>query len=128
MATVFTWGIAQLETAVSEDGLTDVVKTAHWTFNATEVDGSTTYTASSYGSIGFGEPDPQDFTAYSGLTFDEVIGWVKASMGQEQVDAMEEALANNIELQKHPKIVTLPLPWVWSPLSGVVLNLHLHFK
>ena len=112
MAAVFTWGIAQLETAVSEDGLTDVVKTAHWTFAAEEVDSNKTYFASSYGSIGFGEPDPQDFTAYSGLTFDEVIGWVKASMGQEQVDAMEEALANNIELQKHPKIVTLPLPWV----------------
>lgn len=128
MATVFTWGIAQLETAVSEDGLTDVVKTAHWTFTAEEVDGNKTYFASSYGSIGFGEPDPQDFTAYLGLTFDEVIGWVKTSMGQEQVDAMEEALANNIELQKHPKIVTLPLPWVWSPPSGVVLNLHLHFK
>lgn len=112
MATVFTWGIAQLETAVSEDGLTDVVKTAHWTFTAEEVDDNKTYLASSYGSIGFGEPDPQDFTAYLGLTFDEVIGWVKASMGQEQVDVMEEALANNIELQKHPKIVALPLPWV----------------
>jgi len=112
MSTVFKWSIAQLETAVSEDGLTDVVKTAHWTFSATEVDGDKTYTSGSYGSIGFGAPNPQDFTAYSGLTFDKVIGWIKASMGQEQVNAMEEALANNIELQKHPKIVTLPLPWV----------------
>jgi hypothetical protein len=120
MAIVFAWGIAQLETAVSEDGLTDVVKTAHWTFTATEVDGDKTYVASSYSSIGFGAPDPQDFTAYAGLTFDEVVSWIKTVMGQEQVDAMEEALANNIELQKHPKIVNLPLPWVQSPPSGVV--------
>ena len=121
MGIVFpSWGIAQLETAVSEDGLTDVVKTAHWTFTATEVDGDKTYVANSYGSIGFGAPSLQDFTAYSSLTFDEVVSWIKAAMGQEQVDAMEEALANNIELQKHPKIVTLPLPWVQSPPSGVV--------
>lgn len=122
MTVEFTWSIAQLETAVSEDGLTDVVKTAHWTFSATEVDGDKTYTSGSYGSIGFGAPDPQAFTVYAGLTFDEVIGWVTATMGKRQVDAMEEALANNIELQKHPKIVTLPLPWVEAPPSGVVLD------
>lgn len=122
MSTVFKWSIAQLETAVSEDGLTDVVKTAHWTFSATEVDEDKTYTAGSYGSIGFGSPDPQAFTAYAGLTFDEVIGWVTATMEERQVDAMEEALANNIALQKHPKIVVLPLPWVEAPPSGVVLN------
>jgi hypothetical protein len=112
MSTVFTWRISQLETAVSEDGLSNVVKTAHWTFMAEEVDGSTTYTANSYGSIGFGAPNPQDFTIYAGLTFDKVISWVKSAMGERQVDLMEEALVNNIKLQKQPKIVILPLPWV----------------
>jgi hypothetical protein len=112
MSTVFTWSISQLETAVIEDGLSNVVKTAHWTFTAEQVDGSTTYTANSYGSIGFGAPNPQAFVVYAGLTFDTVIGWVKAAIGESQVDAMEEALANNIELQKQPKIVILPLPWV----------------
>jgi len=122
MSTVFKWSIDQLETAVSEDGLTDVVKTAHWTFSATEVNGNKTYTSSSYGSIGFGAPDPQVFGVYASLTFDEVIGWVTATMGERQVDAMKENLANNIELQKHPKIVILPLPWVEAPPSGVVLD------
>ena len=112
MAVTFTWSIAQLETAPTEDGLTDVVKTAHWTLNATEVDGSTTYQSGSYGSVGFGAPNPQDFTVYSGLTFNKVIGWVKNALGQVQVDNMEESLVQGIENQKNPPIVMLPLPWV----------------
>lgn len=112
MTVEFTWSIAQLETAPSEDGLTDVVKTAHWYLNASQVDEDKTYQTGSYGSVGFGAPSPQDFTAYSGLTFDEVIGWVKASLGQKQVSDMEEALTQAIENQKNPPIVVLPLPWV----------------
>lgn len=112
MAVTFTWSITQLETAPTEDGLTDVVKTAHWTLNASEVDEDKTYQAGSYGSVGFGAPSPQDFTAYSGLTFDEVIGWVKGTLGQMQVDNMEEALTQGIKNQKNPPIVVLPLPWV----------------
>ena len=112
MTVTFTWSIAQLETAPTEDGLTDVVKTAHWNLSATEVDGSETYQSRSYGSVGFGAPSPQDFTVYSELTFDEVIGWVKDALGQMQVDNMEEALAQGIENQKNPPIVVLPLPWV----------------
>jgi hypothetical protein len=112
MTVEFTWSIAQLETAPSEDGLTDVVKTAHWTLNASEVDGDKTYQTGSYGSVGFGAPSPQDFAAYSGLTFDEVIGWVKNTLGQMQVDNIEEALVQGIENQKNPPIVVLPLPWV----------------
>lgn len=112
MTVEFTWSIAQLETAPTEDSLTDVVKTAHWCLNASEVDGDKTYQTGSYGSVSFGEPSPQDFTAYSGLTLDEVIGWVKSTLGQMQVDNMEAALTQGIENQKNPPIVVLPLPWV----------------
>ena len=112
MTVEFTWSIVQLETVPSENGLTDVVKTAHWYLNASETEDSFTYQASSYGSIGFGAPSPEDFTAYSGLTSDEVIGWVKGVFGQEKVYSMETALAQNIKSQKNPPIVVLPLPWV----------------
>ena len=112
MTVTFAWSITQLETAPTEDGLTDVVKTAHWTLNASEVNGGKTYQTGYYGSVGFGAPDPQDFTAYAGLTFDEVIGWIKNTLGQTQVDNIKEALAQDIENQKNPPIVVLPLPWV----------------
>lgn len=111
MAVTSEWHIAALETAPSEDGLTDVVKTAHWTATATEVDGGTTYTASSYGSVGFGAPDPDAFVDYSNITEAEAIDWVKEALGTEQVTAIGEGLLNQIEQQKNPPIVTLPLPW-----------------
>jgi hypothetical protein len=110
-APVVTWAIAQLETAPSEDGLTDVVKTAHWTVSATEVDGDKTYTAGAYGSVGFSAPDPATFTDYADITEAEAIGWVKDALGSEQVVAIGEGLLNQIENQKNPPIEVLPLPW-----------------
>jgi len=115
MATTITWNIAQLETAPSDEGLTDVVKTAHWTVNAvdsTTVSGQTIeYTAGAYGSVGFGEPDPAAFVPYADVTLSGAIDWVKASLGDEQVATIESGLVNNIAQQKNPPIVVLPLPW-----------------
>lgn len=111
MSVTSEWHIAALETAPSEDGLTDVVKTAHWTANAIEIDGDVAYSASSYGSVGFGAPDPDAFVDYSSLTEAEAIEWVKEALGAEQVTAIGESLLNQIEQQKNPPIVTLPLPW-----------------
>ena len=105
------WHIAALETAPSEDGLTDVVKVGHWTASATEVDGANTYTASCYGSVGFGAPDPDAFVDYPNITEEEAITWVKETLGAEQVTAIGDNLLSQIEEQKNPSIVTLPLPW-----------------
>jgi hypothetical protein len=70
MADTFAWGIAQLERKISDGA----VYTAHWTVTATrEVTGGDDLTAGSYGSIGFGEPDPDDFTPYADLTEDQVV-------------------------------------------------------
>jgi hypothetical protein len=111
MAATPEWHIAALETAPSEDGLTDVVKTGHWTASATEVDGDDTYTGSAYGSVGFGEPDPDSFVDYPNITEAEAITWVQETLGAEQVANIEAGLLAQIENQKNPPIVTLPLPW-----------------
>lgn len=105
------WHIAALETAPSEDGLTDVVKIGHWTASATEIDGTDTYTASCYGSVGFGTPDPDAFVDYPNITEAEAIEWVKETLGTEQVTAIGQNLLDQIANQKNPPIVTLPLPW-----------------
>jgi hypothetical protein len=105
------WHIAALETAPSEDSLTDVVKVGHWTASATEVDGANTYTASCYGSVGFGTPDPDDFVDYPSITEAEALTWIKETLGAEQVATIEAGLANQIKDQKNPSVVTLPLPW-----------------
>lgn len=106
----YTWGIAQLECAPSEDSLTNVVKTIHWTLIAE--DG--TYVASSYGSVGLASPDGDEFIAYNDLTKETAINWVKAALNtgdEDRVSQMEAALAANIEDQRNPKIVRPAVPW-----------------
>lgn len=115
MAITYTWTVDAMDTAPSEDGLTDVVKTVHWRANAEEtvqVEGQDDkiYTASVYGSVGVGSPTPDNFVDYDSLTEDEVLTWVWGT--SEDFKAEQETnLANQIEEQKNPKIETLPNPW-----------------
>lgn len=104
MATTYNWVIAQLDTAPSDDGLTDVVKTVHWRYQA--VDGS--YMADVYGSVGLGTPDAEHFTPYADLTEAKVIEWLE---GKLEVDQLKSNLDGQIAALKNPPIVNLPLPW-----------------
>ena len=117
MATQFTWVINAMDTAPSEDGLTDVVKVVHWTYNASEVDGETTWLASCYGTMNCNTPSSTDFTAYPDLTKEQVIGWLEAGL---DVDVIKTNLDNQIANQKNPPIVNLPLPWVPAPTEPTV--------
>ena len=104
MAIETKWLVSQLDTAPSEDTLTDVVKVVHWRYKAT--DG--TYNADVYGAMGCATPSHTDFTAYEDLTYDQVCEWLVAG---NDVEALDSNLATQIENQKNPPIINLPLPW-----------------
>ena len=107
MADTFVWNIAQLERKIS-DG---VVYTAHWTVTATrEVTGENDLTASSYGSIGFGDPDPDNFTPYEDLTEGQVVGWVLAALGDEQVETICSGLSAQLDAKQNP-VDASGIPW-----------------
>ena len=65
------------------------------------------YSAGAYGSIGL---EGEVTTAYEKLTPELVTGWVKAHLGDEKVAEIEQALAEQIELQKQPKVLS-GVPW-----------------
>lgn len=107
MATA-TWSIANLERKLP-DGDTPPegqVYTAHWTVNL-EDQGET---VGAYGSVGFGDPDPGNYTPFDQLTEDQVIGWVKSALGDEQVDSIETALAEQIQQKLNPTSAA-GVPW-----------------
>jgi hypothetical protein len=104
MALETKWLISQMDTAPSEDGLTDVVKTVHWRYQAEDK----TYNAEVYGAMGCATPSETDFTAYEDLTYDQVCEWLVAG---NDVEAMDLNLATQIENLKNPPIVNLPIPW-----------------
>jgi hypothetical protein len=106
MAISYAWSFPTLDVVYSEDGFSNVVKTVHWIYTAT--DGS--FSAYSYGTIGLASPG-QPFTSYDDLTPEIVEGWVVSAMGQDKVDAMETSLASQVEALKNPTSGPLPPPW-----------------
>ena len=107
MAITNTWSVVQMDAYPELDGETDVVFTVHWTLNGT--DG--TYAGSVYGSVGVTLDPDAPFTPYASLTQAQVVGWVQDALGEEQVAAYEANVAQQIENQINPPVVTPPLPW-----------------
>lgn len=107
MAIVYTWNIVQMDAYPEKDGLTDVVFRTNWTVSGT--DG--TYTGDAYGTASVTLNNEGVFTPYNKLTQQQVIGWVKNSLGEE-VAVIEARIATQIANQASPPVVTLPLPWL----------------
>jgi len=97
--TTFTWSIPQMDRLTS-DGF---VVTVHYIVNAVE----DTYTASTYGTVGYTQEPGETYIPYDQLTEAVVIGWVQNSLGQATVEA---SLQSQIELQKHP-VQEAGVPW-----------------
>ena len=94
-----TWTISTLERN-TDDG----VVVAHW--RASDADGE--HVGSSYGTCGFTpDADADGYTAYADITEAQVIGWVKADV---DADAVEASIASQIADSKAPAIST-GVPW-----------------
>lgn len=102
------WSVVNLEHKLPDGTVPPKgqVTTAHWT--ATLEDQGET--ASAYGSVGFGEPDPSDYVPYDQLTEAEVLQWVFDTLGSEQVNAINDGLANQIEQKLNPTSAS-GVPW-----------------
>ena len=95
---MITWNISQLDRQTS-DGF---VTTAHWQATATDGD----YSASIVNTCSWSDGSPT--VPYDSLTQETVLGWIWVN-GVDK-DAVEEALAAQIELQKNPVKAT-GVPW-----------------
>lgn len=94
-----TWAISTLERN-TDDG----VVVAHW--RASDVDGE--HSGSSYGTCGFTPDSTADgFTLYADITLAQAIGWVKADV---DADAVEASIASQIAESKAPA-VAVGVPW-----------------
>ena len=88
------------------EGLTDVVVTINWACNGT--DG--TYMGALVGSTGVKLDPNAPYTPYADLTEDQVVGWVKASLGPDQVIATQNDVAAQIANNYYVPTI-LPNPW-----------------
>jgi len=116
MANTYTWDFPTLDTAPSEDGLSDVIKTIHWRITAvsdSEQDAEGNYlSTSAYGSAGAGEVDPDNFVAFDSVTKDWCKEKVLASLDKTEAE-MQANLDTQIETLANPPIVG-KTPSSWS--------------
>jgi hypothetical protein len=97
--TTYLWTISDMNRLTS-DGF---VVTVHYNVSAT--DG--TYSASTYGTVGYQEQPGETFIPYQDLTEAIVVGWVQTSLGK---DIVEASLQSQMNLQINP-VQIAGLPW-----------------
>lgn len=115
MTVTNTWAVIQMDCYPEYDNEADVVFNVHWTLTGT--DG--TYSGYVYGSQSLTLDASAPFTPYADLTQEQVLDWVFGAMGAEQVAAYEANVAQQIQDQIDPPVVTPPLPWAPAPEENV---------
>ena len=103
-----TWKIEQMECYPKYNTFNDVVFTVHWRVNAQEEQCH----ATNYGTVNLTISDEIDsFVPYNELTQEQVIQWVKNTMGETAVANIEQNVIDQINKQKNPTVVVPTLPW-----------------
>ncbi len=113
MSVSYTWKIHSLETAPSEGGLTDVVKTVVWRLEAT--DGVNTVDVSS--SLRFTTADSGNFTPFDQLTESQVIGWIEQNF---DMNAFREHLQKKLQDLANPPVVSRRPPWMPTTVERLI--------
>ena len=100
--TSFAWKVANMERNLA-DGM---VTTVHYTITAH----GGTYSSSAYGSIGLEPADPAGMIPFADLDEFTVASWVANHFGDEKVQEIEQALQEQIDLQRNP-VTGSGVPW-----------------
>jgi hypothetical protein len=104
MSNTYKTNITSLTVVPSQDNLTNVVVTVNWCVQAT----NGTYYAQISGSNEVGPPNPTDFTDFSKLTEEQVLGWIPDPKTETVVNQLDAGIA----AQVNPPIVNMIPPWV----------------
>jgi hypothetical protein len=109
MDITYTWNIVAMNCKPDVNGMLDYVVTSHWELTAT--DG--TYIGSVYGTASF-EVDlaKSSYIPYEQLTLAQVVAWTQAALGKDQIASYEMSVADQIQAQITPTIITPKLPWL----------------
>jgi uncharacterized protein YdaL len=108
MAITYTYKINRILTAPAIDDLTDVITEVEYTYTGSEGTGNNKVTASINGVALLGDPDPDNFTAFSELTEANVREFVKAVV---DVEYNKQLVQDAMAAKRVPKNVEKALPW-----------------
>ena len=101
-----TWNITGLAVRPTLLGFNNVVSVVDWNFSVTAYD----RTSTTFGAVQLGEPGV-DFIDASELTQEQIISWVKNSLGNDAVAKLDSRVTNEALNLSMPIVTELPLPW-----------------
>ena len=93
-----TWNVTSYNGEKTLGSLSDVLTTLHWT--AKDSDGN--HSGNDYGAVHLAAPDAGSFIALASITKDDLIAWVKNTLGADEVTEIETRIAAQIIESKAP--------------------------
>ena len=105
----YNWNCKTVDVYVETGGNDDVVYNVHWIVTGTTTEGDEEYSSRNIGTQALNIDDITNFIPFDELTNDEVVAWTQATMGAEQVAAIETNIANTINLDINPVSITLTI-------------------
>lgn len=101
----YDWNCKTVDVKPTDGDLSNVVYNVHWIVTGSKGDVKVT----SIGTKQVEVDEDVDFIDFNDLTNATVVGWVKAAMGEEEVDAIEAGLAANIAEKENPTSITMTI-------------------
>ena len=105
MAITYTWNCTTVDTYPTKSDQTDVIFNVHWRLNGVD-DTEDENVGDSYGVVSLDTEDLSTFTAFADITEADVIGWVEAALGEDQVTALKTSIDAQIAEKITPTVVT----------------------
>lgn len=103
--TTYDWNCKTVDVYPQAEGETNVVYNVHWIVTGTEGD----YTVNSVGTQVVALDTETTFIPFEDLTNEIVVGWTKEAMGEDQVQAIEDSIASQIDELENPTSVTMTI-------------------
>ena len=105
MAITYTWNCTTVDTYPTKSDQTDVIFNVHWRLMGVD-DTENENVGDSYGVVSLDTEDLSTFTAFADITEANVISWVEAALGEDQVTALKASIDAQIAEKITPTVVT----------------------
>ena len=105
MAITYTWNCKTVDTYPTKSDQTDVIFNVHWRLTGVD-DTEDNNAGDSYGVVPLDTEDLSTFTAFADITEADVIGWVEAAFGEDQIAAVKTSIDAQIAEKITPTVVT----------------------
>jgi hypothetical protein len=111
MNIIYTWIINGVECYPNHAGENNVVFKVNWGLTGSDESTGIGYGGYVSGPVELTYEAGTTFTPYADLTENQVINWVKDSLGEEKIAELKTNITEQIKIQLTPAVVTPLLPW-----------------